>query len=227
MKRAVALGFFDGVHLGHQALLKTLCEQEAYRSVWTFSNHPFSVLAPERTPFFLSAPEEKEALLKAFGAQEVMMPVFDQTMAQMTAESFCGYLFETLQASVVIAGVNHQFGKNAGGNAETLVQAAKRYGAQAVIVQEVRWRGQPVSSSRIRLALEQGNVGLAAQLLGRPYRIPVFEFEREGAFVTQRHRALPKDGVYRVESAFGETTVYIQNRKILPEGKISNQISFL
>ncbi len=220
MKKAVALGFFDGVHIGHQALLFRLREEQGLlRTVYTFENHPLSLFEPEAAPRFLSSAAEKRELLLASGAQEVLMPRFDMLLASTDAQDFADALFCELNAACVIAGENFRFGRGAKGDAKLLSRSAKQFGARAVIVSSVDYMGEAVSSTRIRAALCAGDVSLAGAMLGREYAVSGTvvsgrQIGRSIGFPTANialgeadtNRALPGDGVYECAAGFGEVT---------------------
>lgn len=205
--RAIALGYFDGVHIGHQALLLKLTEQIGHiRTVYTFYNHPSSFLSPEREPLYICTPEERAALLKEHGADEVLMPVFDRDVATLQPEKFAERLLNDLCAKVIITGENYRFGQNAQGDAELLYKFAAKRGVEVHAIRDVFYKGEAVSSTRIRAMLKTGRIGDVNAMLGRTYtltgtiekgrqigtslRIPTANICHSPA------RAIPADGVY-------------------------------
>lgn len=170
--RALSAGNFDGVHLGHQLLLRTLNTRAAgnglSRSVLTFHPHPMSIVAPERSPRLLTSLEDRVALLRRFGADEVIVLRFDEALSRMNAEAFVTeVLARLLDARHIVIGENFRFGNQQVGNAALLVELGARLGFTVDSVPLAHWRGRPVSSSEIRRQLLAGNVALAARLLGR------------------------------------------------------------
>jgi riboflavin kinase/FMN adenylyltransferase len=161
MKTALTIGFFDGVHLGHQALLKKL-RAHPHTTILTFANHPRTVLSPPAPPLLLSLPEKLE-LLKPF-ADELLVVPFTLEMAQTPFEK----LLDSFDLSHLLLGVGAAFGKDRQGNEErTRAYAAKR-GFTVEYVPKLLFEGEPVSSSRIRKALSEKKMNLVNQLLGRP-----------------------------------------------------------
>lgn len=170
--RALSVGNFDGVHLGHQLLLRTL---DAYhrshglsRSVLTFHPHPMNVVAPERSPRLLTSLEDRVALLRRYGADEVIVLRFDEALSRMSAATFVKeVLGHLLGARHIVIGENFRFGNHHAGNATLLREMGAQLGFTVDAVPLVHWRGLPVSSSEIRRRLQAGDVTRAARLLGR------------------------------------------------------------
>lgn len=205
--RSIALGHFDGVHIGHQRLLEALeNDQDLRRTVLTFSNHPLDVLCPSKAPKSLSDATEKTELLKKYGAQEVIMPPFNQKTANMTAEDFLLTLFETLKARRVVIGNNYRFGAGAVGDIDLLKNAALKYNADCIVVPDVLFDDEMVSSTRIRNALRNGEIEKANHMLARAYSLHGIvkkgrQIGRMMDFPTANieidlTRVLPMDGVY-------------------------------
>ena len=209
IKRVIALGFFDGAHIGHQALLKkmrSLCTGSDVACAYTFQNHPSSFFAPQQKQEYICSFEEKIKLLKKYGADEIISPVFDENIANISADDFAHVLFAELSAKAVVVGKNYRFGKGAQGTPSLLQKLAEGYGAQVYIVDTVELCGGAVSSTRIRKALAQGDVQLAGEMLARPFSISgtVAEGKKLGRtigiptanIISPDNRALPMDGVY-------------------------------
>lgn len=173
-RAVVALGMFDGVHVGHQRLLD-VARQEAERlkavsAVYTFSNHPLSVLGG--TPRLLTDVQTRRALLLGCGVDEVEMVPFDPALARSTPEAFLERLSRRWELAGVVAGYNYTFGDRASGTADTLRWLGHAHGFAVSILPPVLQDGAPVSSTRIRRLLEEaGDVAAAQALLGRPYRL--------------------------------------------------------
>lgn len=155
----LAIGFFDGVHLGHRAILA------GADAALTFANHPLSVLAPERAPKFITPPAVRLAELKKC-VPTVHVLEFDAALAAVTPLSFLRRLlrwFPDLEA--VRCGGNWRFGAAGAGDARFL----RERGLRVEVVPYATWRGFRVSSTRIRTALAEGDVAAASAMLGRPY----------------------------------------------------------
>jgi riboflavin kinase / FMN adenylyltransferase len=161
--RSVAVGTFDGVHLGHRKVI------EGSDSVLTFDPHPVSVVAPQHTPKLLTPLERKAELIEALGVQELIVIRFDAEFASKTADEFVGdVLVGALGAKRVAIGENFRFGHKAQGDPR-LLAADKRFDTVVHPLLEVD--GEIVSSSHIRGLLLAGEVAEAAALLGAPYQL--------------------------------------------------------
>lgn len=173
--RAVALGFFDGVHRGHQALLEAV-DQVAERegllpTVLSFQDPPAMVLAPSRFPGLLMERHERIAALEAGKRQVLALPVEDWALS-MAAEDFLHrLLFERLQVKAVVLGADFRFGHGAAGDVTYLVEEAAKAKVQVQVVQDVTVQGQKVSSTAIRQHLMEGRPVLVKALLGRAHAI--------------------------------------------------------
>ncbi len=169
---AVAIGVFDGVHIGHQTLLRrtieTARELGLKSAVLTFHPHPACVVAPDRAPRLLYPIEERKELLRAQGVDEVHVLPFDKTLVAMSAEQFAeDTLRSQLKARAVLVGENFRFGFQRKGDAALLA----KLGFETRPLAPVTYRGLVVSSSEIRKRIQGGEVSLAGRLLGRPYGI--------------------------------------------------------
>jgi riboflavin kinase/FMN adenylyltransferase len=172
----VALGNFDGFHLGHQAVVREAVEwaKGAGRPtiVATFDPHPVRHFAPHVPPFRLTTLEQREALFADAGADAMLVFHFDDDLAGTTAEDFVTRLLgHSVGAKGVVTGEDFTFGKARGGNIEVLRETGTRVGIEARAVGPVMDSGRPVSSSRIRDALKAGDCAEAARLLTRPFAI--------------------------------------------------------
>ena len=204
----VALGMFDGVHLGHRALIgQTVAEANrlgAKPVVFTFSNHPMEVLGGGVR--LLSSIPERDDLLRALGAEEVASVAFTRELAALSAEQFVDLLLERWDVHALVVGYNYTCGVRGAGTPETLAEIGKTHGFSVLVVPPVLLEGASVSSTRVREALEQGDVELAQRMLKRRYTLAgtVIENRRIGrriGFPTaniapETNRVIPKDGVY-------------------------------
>jgi riboflavin kinase/FMN adenylyltransferase len=216
---ALTMGVFDGLHLGHQAIVRQVVERaliiNATPTLVTFDPHPRQALRPETAPPLLQTFHQKIEGLKLLGMQQVVVLNFTRELAAMTAEDFVRvYLHEALQAREVYLGKGFFFGRDRLGNIETLREISHRLGFFADEVGEVQVRGHRVSSTMIRRLLKAGRVNLARRMLGRPYGIEgqVIEGRRVGrqiSFPTAnleiQNRVIPADGVYVTLALVGET----------------------
>jgi riboflavin kinase/FMN adenylyltransferase len=171
----VALGNFDGVHLGHQAVMRRAVEEGRRRGARvvaaTFDPHPRAILGPRVQPKLLTTLELRREALLRYGADEVRVIRFDQELSKKSPEEFVGdVLVGEIGAEAVVVGENFRFGHRAAGDVAELERLMRSYGAEvfAVAVEDEAGKGG-ISSTRIRELVAQGEVGLAASLLGRPY----------------------------------------------------------
>lgn len=173
---AVALGAFDGIHLGHRAILGTAvaqAQQGRFRAVaCTFDRHPMEVLQPDRAPLPITTLDERLELIAETGIDTTVIVPFTHAVAAMEAKAFVlEVLVETLKARAIVVGFNHRFGQGARGDAQLLESLAGSLGFRAHIVPALMVDGVAVSSSEIRAALQRGDLPSAARLLGRHYSI--------------------------------------------------------
>ena len=172
----VALGNFDGFHLGHQAVAREAIEwarSEGRPSIIaTFDPHPVRFFKPDAEPFRLTTLEQRQELYLAAGATAMLVFHFDGELAGTTAEDFVQVLLaEKLGAKGVVTGGDFTFGKARGGNFDKLVALGRDVGIEARATPPVMDGGEPVSSSRVREALRGGDPQEAARLLTRPFAI--------------------------------------------------------
>jgi len=169
----VALGVFDGVHLGHRAILDTAVARATGASkavACTFDPHPAEVLQPGRAPLPITTLEERLALIAESGLELAVVVPFTTVLAAMEPEAFVSeILLGSLGAREIVVGFNHRFGRAARGDARLLRELGGRLGFHAEVVPHTDVDGAPVSSSAIRAALQRGEVDVAARMLGRPY----------------------------------------------------------
>ncbi len=172
----VALGNFDGVHLGHQALFDRLhvlaAEVGGEALAYTFEPHPVAFFFPDRPPFLLTTLEQKLELVESCGVRTIIVATFDAGFASQTPEVFArDVLVGGLGARVVVVGYDFTFGKGRAGTPQVLGALGQTYGFRVEVLPPITVGGEPVSSSRIRRAVAAGLVEDAAVLLGRPYTI--------------------------------------------------------
>jgi riboflavin kinase/FMN adenylyltransferase len=172
----LALGNFDGFHLGHQAVVGRAVQRGAHERrpviVATFDPHPVRYFKPDIPPFRLTSLDQRERLFATAGADAMLVFGFDGTLAATSAEKFVsGLLAERIGAAGVVTGEDFTFGAKRSGNATVLAELGARVGIAAETVAPVFLHGKPVSSSRIRDALVAGDPGAATRLLTRPFAI--------------------------------------------------------
>ena len=215
---AVTFGVFDGIHLGHQAVINTLLKRAAHDNLASvlvgFYPHPLAFLAPERCPPILTPLSKRVEILQQFGVDEIVMLSFDAQIAAMSPESFVArVLLEKCRAKHVVVGYACQFGKNRAGNAERLVELSKGYAFDVSVVPPTQVEGASVHSTRIREALAQGDLQQSTQLLGRPYSLLGTVVHGDGrgkeigfptANIETQNQVYPPNGVYAIRAKLEE-----------------------
>ncbi|HEX7343277.1 MAG TPA: bifunctional riboflavin kinase/FAD synthetase [bacterium] len=215
----VTVGTFDGVHRGHQEILRRMnsaARKNEVRTVVTFEPHPQSVIRREgHTVRILTDTREKIRLLCAGGISRTYILQFDQHLAGISAEDFVQQiLLKRLQTTRLVVGYNHSFGHNREGNFEFLEKNQKRFGFELEVVGPYYLGGEVVSSTKIRRALEGGNVEKATLYLGRPYALSgkvvhgagrgrKLEVPTANLELPNPDKLIPKIGVYAVEVTLG------------------------
>lgn len=172
----LAIGFFDGVHTGHQEVIRRAQAAAAADGgtavVATFDPHPMKVLRPETAPRLLTSTLHKTLILTQLGVTHLLIIPFESDLAALTPDAFIGSLAAASQPlGSITVGYNWGFGKGRSGNVETLTALGKTLGFAAHGVAPVIVGDEPVSSTRVRLAVERGDFPAAARLLGRDYSV--------------------------------------------------------
>ena len=171
--RALAIGTFDGVHVGHRAVIgqavALAAERRLLGSVVTFDRHPLAVVDPSHAPRLLTPLTEKIRLIEELGPEELVLLPFDEGLAALTPASFCDQvLAEALQARVVVVGQNFNFGAGGAGDAAQLRACGAAHGFETVALSLVTEHGKTISSTRIRRLLNHGELEEVREILGRP-----------------------------------------------------------
>ena len=169
------IGTFDGVHLGHRHILTELTDTAAERgsipAVVTFSNHPLSVINPEKAPALLSSPDEKRDLLMKAGANVVIMKPFTPQMREMSAQRFLTALRDRYEVNTLLLGFNNKFGNDPSLTFYDYRNIASELGMDLLQSTEASHNNSPVSSTVIRNLLRNHSPEEATNLLGRPYTL--------------------------------------------------------
>lgn len=170
---AVALGFFDGVHLGHQSVIlkAAACKDQGLTpTVFTFMDMP-SAKVKGRSPGLLTTNEEKAAVMEGLGVSRLYVVDFNSVRDISAGDFLEKVIYEKLSAKKVFFGENYRFGKNALGNKDFLFENCPKYGIEPIIVPAENFEGKPVSSTRIRECIRNGDVAAASKMLGRYFGV--------------------------------------------------------
>lgn len=168
----VALGNFDGVHLGHRAILKTAIERARSEGgtafALTFDPLPAKVLFPVHAPQLIVTPLDKLELLRRSGLDGVLVLNFTRALSKLEPRDFVrSFLLERIGARAVVVGHSVSFGHQRAGNAAVMVELGREFGFETTVVGPVKVEGESVSSTRVREFIAQGDLRAAAKLLGR------------------------------------------------------------
>ncbi|HEX6940148.1 MAG TPA: bifunctional riboflavin kinase/FAD synthetase [Longimicrobiales bacterium] len=212
----ITVGTFDGVHRGHVAVIDEVCDcarRLGVRSiVITFEPHPLRVVRPHEAPRLLTTPEERRELLAATGVDHVATLPFTRELATYSPERFVDeILIRRFGMIHLVMGYDHGLGRGRSGDVDTLRRIGGSRGFGVDVVPALTLDGEPISSTRIRKALERGDVVFAARALGRPYALRGRVIRgagrgRELGFPTANleplgeHKLLPLEGIYAVRA---------------------------
>ena len=209
-KASVAIGFFDGVHLGHQQILRQTISDarqfEADSVVVTFDTHPSQILAPSRAPKLIYSLEQRLSVIESLGVDALLLIHFDEAFSQKTGEQFVRELVAGFgQVCSVCVGGDFTFGCQRSGDVDLLKSLGTEQGFSVHGLASVALDGQTVSSTRIRTAIQGGELDAASQMLGRPYSlwgkiVKGNQLGRQLGFPTANieiaGRVVPPNGVY-------------------------------
>lgn len=212
----ITIGTFDGVHLGHQSILKKVVEAKENNtyesSLLTFFPHPRMVLQQDTSIKLLNTIDEKAELLDKFGIDNLIIHPFDAAFSNLSAEEFVKeILIDRLNIHKIIIGHDHRFGKNRTADISDLILFGKKYGFEVEQINAHEIDEIAISSTKIRKALMEGNIKLANQFLGYSYFISgkvidgkkigrTLGFPTANIQINESYKLLPKNGVYVVSS---------------------------
>ena len=245
-KTIVTLGTFDGVHLGHQSILKKLLEATengVYESVvLTFYPHPRMVLQQEYSLQLLNSIEEKTVLFEQFGIDHLIIHPFDESFSKLSAEAFVQkILVDQLHIHKIIIGHDHRFGENRTANITDLIQFGKKYNFEVEQINAEAINKIAVSSTNIRTALANGSIQLANRYLGYDYSFSgkvilgkqlgrTLGFPTANLILLEPYKLIPKEGAYIVYSALNNTRIFgmmnIGNNPTLGENERTIEVHF-
>ena len=209
----VAIGTFDGVHLGHKAIIQRAVADARQHNrpalVFTFDRHPIELFAPTRAPDLITPPPQRNELIAELGADALVIARFDQALAQTAPDDFVQSILKNLLgAQAIVEGVSFNFGKDRAGDVAFLRVAQSRYGFTLHALEPVLVQGLPASSTRVRERLNAGDVQEAESVLGHPYCLVgtvvggqklgrTLGYPTANLELTYR-QAVPGDGIYAV-----------------------------
>jgi riboflavin kinase/FMN adenylyltransferase len=236
-KVCLAIGFFDGVHLGHQQIIRQTTtdarQHEALALIVTFDRHPNTVVAPERSPPLIYSLAQKLRVIESLGVDITLLIHFDKEFSQRSGEDFVRSLARDVgPVRSVCVGANFAFGHKRSGNVELLRELGSELNFTVHGLAAVALDGKAVSSTRIRQAIAAGNLDAASQMLGRAYSlvckvVPGDHVGRQLGFPTANLEvtglALPPTGVYaahaRTNGGFNRAVVNIGSRPTLQDSQ--------
>jgi riboflavin kinase / FMN adenylyltransferase len=223
-KTILTLGTFDGVHIGHAAILKKLTQNTAdgefESTVLTFFPHPRMVLQGKSDLKLLNTINEKIDLLEKIGIENLIIHPFDANFSQLSAEEFVKtVLVEQLHIQKIIIGYDHRFGKNRTANIDDLTAFGLKYGFEVEQISAQEINEISISSTKIRTALEDGEINLANEYLGYSYFLSgtvvkgkqlgrTIGFPTANIELEEEYKLVPKNGVYVVTAEIDGKTVY-------------------
>ena len=240
-KRAIALGFFDGVHIGHAALLERTkqraAELGALPSVLSFDVHPDTLVFHKEVPLINSAIGREEIIRRRFGIDNVVFIHFNQHVMHMPWQDFADSVIDELQAAWIVVGHDFSFGWKGEGDPEKLRAYAERRGIGCDVIEAVKLDGRVVSSTYIRTLIERGDMEQAARFLGHPHTLS--DTVRSGYHLGSKLGAPtinmffpdgvlePRHGVYaaRVFLENGESYMAVTNVGVRPTVSAGNRVS--
>jgi riboflavin kinase/FMN adenylyltransferase len=211
---AIALGNFDGVHIGHQQLIKKVINISKIKglksSVLLFKNHT-RTLVDSNGPLLLSSYEQKNSLIENLGIDIIYTMPFNEEFRKLSPEEFfTNILIKKLNVRTIVVGVDYRFGYKASGDSNVLLKLGEKFGVEVIIFNPIYFEGSVVSSTRIRECLLSGNIRKANKMLGRDYSIigEVVRGKEIGhklGFPTANIKpsinyVIPKNGVYSTET---------------------------
>lgn len=222
-KTIITIGTFDGVHVGHQKIIEKLlfCAKtlDCESLILTFFPHPRMVLQDESGMLLLNTIKERTALLEKTGLDNLIIHPFDKAFSRLTAEEFVKeVLVEKLNIRKIVIGHDHRFGRNRTANIDDLIEFGEKYDFEVEQISAQEIQEVSVSSTKIRMALEEGNVNLANQYLGYPYFLTgtvrkgkqlgrTIGFPTANLKIEENYKLIPRKGVYVVQSILDKKTV--------------------
>ncbi len=222
--KVTTIGTFDGIHIGHQKILKQvvkLAKKQGFEPVvLTLFPHPRMVLQKDDSIKLLNTIDERIDLLKSFGIKDVIVKTFTKEFANLSAKDYVKHiLVDELNTKQIVIGYDHHFGKNRSANIKDLKEFAELYDFKVEEISAQDIEDVTVSSTKIRNALDKGEVALANSFLGYNYFITgtvvkgkglgrTIEFPTANIHIKESYKLIPSDGVYVVKSKIEGKTIY-------------------
>ena len=223
-KTIVTIGTFDGVHIGHQKIIEKLIDNAkntTYKSViLTFFPHPRMVLQEQSEIKLLNTIHERAELLEQTSLDNLIIHPFDKTFSRLTAEEFVkNILVDQLKIKKIVIGYDHRFGRNRTANIDNLIVFGEKYDFEVEQISAQEIEEVSISSTKIRNALQEGNVVVANAYLGYPYFLTgivkegkqlgrTIGFPTANLIIEENYKLIPKNGVYIVKSILHNKTVF-------------------
>ena len=246
-KTIVTLGTFDGVHIGHNAILDKICKVAKHENlesvILTFFPHPRKIVSNNYDIKLLNTIEEKSVLLEKIGIQNFIIHPFDKTFSELSPREFVTQvLVEKLNIQKIIIGHDHKFGKDRAADFNDLINFGKEFGFEVEEISAQQINEVSVSSTKIRNSLLEGNVSLAKDYLGYPYVLTgnvvkgnqlgrTINFPTANIEIPEEYKLIPKNGVYIVTVNVSNQTVFgmmnIGVKPTLGENKLSIEVHLL
>jgi riboflavin kinase/FMN adenylyltransferase len=224
INRVVTIGTFDGVHIGHQKILNKVLDiaksNHLSSTVLTLFPHPRMVLQKDSSIKLLNTIDERIELLKRFKIENVVVKTFSKQFANLSARDYVkGVLVDELNTKQIVIGYDHHFGKNRSANITDLKIFSEEFNFKIEEITAQDIEDVTVSSTKIRKALDQGDVSLANSYLGYNYFLTgvvvkgkslgrTINFPTANLYIKEDYKLIPKDGVYVVKSIINNTTVF-------------------
>jgi len=220
----LTIGTFDGVHIGHQKIIKRLVEISKIKnltpSLLTFFPHPRMVLQKDADIKLINTIDEKKDILKQFGISNLVIKEFTKEFSRLAAEDFVkNILVENLKAKHIIIGYDHHFGRNRNANIDNLKQFGKDFNFEVEEISKQDINDVAVSSTKIRAALQEGDIKTANTYLGYNFMLTgkvidgkklgkTINYPTANLYIEETYKLIPKHGVYIVKSTIDDTEVF-------------------
>jgi len=220
----LTIGTFDGVHIGHQKIIKRLVEVSKIKnltpSLLTFFPHPRMVLQKDADIKLINTIDEKKDILKQFGISNIVIKEFTKEFSRLTAENFVkNILIKDLQAKHIIIGYDHHFGRNRNANIDDLKQFGKDFDFEVEEISKQDINDVAVSSTKIRAALKKGNIKTANTYLGYNFMLTgkvidgkklgkTINYPTANLYIEETYKLIPKHGVYIVKSTIDNNEIF-------------------